>query len=94
MLLSALFCVLKIKQAQDEERRQLIQLRDILKSALQVEQKEVSRFNFERLLFSHLWLGGFGSEERDIQILQLLTVHSRALSASTELSVWFLSLVL
>lgn len=32
---------LKIKQAQDEERRQLVQLRDILKSALQVEQKEV-----------------------------------------------------
>ncbi|ELW72055.1 Arf-GAP with SH3 domain, ANK repeat and PH domain-containing protein 2 [Tupaia chinensis] len=30
-----------IKQAQDEERRQLIQLRDILKSALQVEQKEL-----------------------------------------------------
>ncbi|KAF6102160.1 ArfGAP with SH3 domain, ankyrin repeat and PH domain 2 [Phyllostomus discolor] len=29
-----------IKQAQDEERRQLVQLRDILKSALQVEQKE------------------------------------------------------
>uniref|UniRef100_A0A8C4PH69 ArfGAP with SH3 domain, ankyrin repeat and PH domain 2 n=1 Tax=Equus asinus asinus TaxID=83772 RepID=A0A8C4PH69_EQUAS len=29
-----------IKQAQEEERRQLIQLRDILKSALQVEQKE------------------------------------------------------
>uniref|UniRef100_H0WJ47 ArfGAP with SH3 domain, ankyrin repeat and PH domain 2 n=1 Tax=Otolemur garnettii TaxID=30611 RepID=H0WJ47_OTOGA len=29
--------------AQDEERRQLIQLRDILKSALQVEQKEKSR---------------------------------------------------
>ncbi|XP_058538476.1 arf-GAP with SH3 domain, ANK repeat and PH domain-containing protein 2 isoform X5 [Neofelis nebulosa] len=32
-----------IKQAQDEERRQLIQLRDILKSALQVEQKEANR---------------------------------------------------
>nr|XP_010336259.2 arf-GAP with SH3 domain, ANK repeat and PH domain-containing protein 2 isoform X3 [Saimiri boliviensis boliviensis] len=32
-----------IKQAQDEERRQLIQLRDILKSALQVEQKESRR---------------------------------------------------
>ncbi|XP_072794327.1 arf-GAP with SH3 domain, ANK repeat and PH domain-containing protein 2 isoform X3 [Vicugna pacos] len=32
-----------IKQAQDEERRQLIQLRDILKSALQVEQKEDSQ---------------------------------------------------
>uniref|UniRef100_A0A8D2NGX7 ArfGAP with SH3 domain, ankyrin repeat and PH domain 2 n=1 Tax=Zonotrichia albicollis TaxID=44394 RepID=A0A8D2NGX7_ZONAL len=31
-----------IKQAQDEERRQLTQLRDILKSALQVDQKEVS----------------------------------------------------
>ncbi|XP_035883529.1 arf-GAP with SH3 domain, ANK repeat and PH domain-containing protein 2 isoform X7 [Phyllostomus discolor] len=32
-----------IKQAQDEERRQLVQLRDILKSALQVEQKESRR---------------------------------------------------
>nr|XP_025040731.1 arf-GAP with SH3 domain, ANK repeat and PH domain-containing protein 2 isoform X4 [Pelodiscus sinensis] len=32
-----------IKQAQDEERKQLIQLRDILKSALQVEQKESRR---------------------------------------------------
>ncbi|XP_017272604.1 arf-GAP with SH3 domain, ANK repeat and PH domain-containing protein 2a [Kryptolebias marmoratus] len=29
-----------IKQAQDEERKQLTQLRDVLKSALQVEQKE------------------------------------------------------
>ncbi|EGW09778.1 Arf-GAP with SH3 domain, ANK repeat and PH domain-containing protein 2 [Cricetulus griseus] len=36
-------CSSKIKQAQDEERRQLIQLRDILKSALQVEQKEDSQ---------------------------------------------------
>ncbi|XP_039387940.1 arf-GAP with SH3 domain, ANK repeat and PH domain-containing protein 2 isoform X5 [Mauremys reevesii] len=32
-----------IKQAQDEERKQLIHLRDILKSALQVEQKEANR---------------------------------------------------
>ncbi|KAM6323483.1 arf-GAP with SH3 domain, ANK repeat and PH domain-containing protein 2 [Aegotheles albertisi] len=32
-----------IKQAQDEERRQLSQLRDILKSALQVDQKEESQ---------------------------------------------------
>nr|XP_032651080.1 arf-GAP with SH3 domain, ANK repeat and PH domain-containing protein 2 isoform X3 [Chelonoidis abingdonii] len=32
-----------IKQAQDEERKQLIHLRDILKSALQVEQKESRR---------------------------------------------------
>ncbi|XP_061207745.1 arf-GAP with SH3 domain, ANK repeat and PH domain-containing protein 2 isoform X3 [Neopsephotus bourkii] len=32
-----------IKQAQDEERRQLTQLRDILKSALQVDQKEESQ---------------------------------------------------
>uniref|UniRef100_A0A8C8SDV5 ArfGAP with SH3 domain, ankyrin repeat and PH domain 2 n=1 Tax=Pelusios castaneus TaxID=367368 RepID=A0A8C8SDV5_9SAUR len=32
-----------IKQVQDEERKQLIQLRDILKSALQVEQKEDSQ---------------------------------------------------
>lgn len=36
------FSSFKIKQAQDEERRQLTQLRDILKSALQVDQKEVS----------------------------------------------------
>ncbi|XP_045570571.1 arf-GAP with SH3 domain, ANK repeat and PH domain-containing protein 2 isoform X8 [Salmo salar] len=32
-----------IKQAQDEERKQLTQLRDVLKSALQVEQKETNR---------------------------------------------------
>ncbi|XP_068011442.1 arf-GAP with SH3 domain, ANK repeat and PH domain-containing protein 2 isoform X3 [Melanerpes formicivorus] len=32
-----------IKQAQDEERRQLTQLRDILKAALQVDQKEDSQ---------------------------------------------------
>lgn len=37
----------KIKQAQDEERRQLVQLRDILKSALQVEQKEVRALTLE-----------------------------------------------
>lgn len=35
---------LQIKQAQDEERKQLIQLRDILKTALQVDQKEVSMY--------------------------------------------------
>uniref|UniRef100_A0A3P9A106 ArfGAP with SH3 domain, ankyrin repeat and PH domain 2a n=1 Tax=Esox lucius TaxID=8010 RepID=A0A3P9A106_ESOLU len=32
-----------IKQAQDEERKQLTQLRDVLKSALQVDQKEDSQ---------------------------------------------------
>ncbi|KAE8289955.1 Arf-GAP with SH3 domain [Larimichthys crocea] len=32
-----------IKQVQDEERKQLTQLRDVLKSALQVEQKEESQ---------------------------------------------------
>lgn len=32
----------QIKQVQDEERKQLAQLRDVLKSALQVEQKEVT----------------------------------------------------
>uniref|UniRef100_A0A665V7A2 ArfGAP with SH3 domain, ankyrin repeat and PH domain 2a n=1 Tax=Echeneis naucrates TaxID=173247 RepID=A0A665V7A2_ECHNA len=34
-----------IKQVQDEERKQLTQLRDVLKSALQVEQKEVTDTN-------------------------------------------------
>lgn len=38
-----LFSVLQIKQVQDEERRQLTQLRDVLKTALQVEQKEVTQ---------------------------------------------------
>lgn len=33
----------QIKQVQDEERKQLTQLRDVLKSALQVEQKEVKQ---------------------------------------------------
>lgn len=42
MLFLTCFSSFKIKQAQDEERRQLTQLRDILKSALQVDQKEVS----------------------------------------------------
>lgn len=66
--LSLLFS-LKIKQAQDEERRQLIQLRDILKSALQVEQKEVRGFNFEVGLFYFiLCLGGFGTEEGEIHV--------------------------
>lgn len=32
----------QIKQVQDEERKQLTQLRDVLKSSLQVEQKEVT----------------------------------------------------
>lgn len=35
--------VLQIKQVQDEERKQLTQLRDVLKTALQVEQKEVTQ---------------------------------------------------
>uniref|UniRef100_A0A8B9LS83 ArfGAP with SH3 domain, ankyrin repeat and PH domain 2a n=1 Tax=Astyanax mexicanus TaxID=7994 RepID=A0A8B9LS83_ASTMX len=41
-LLQNLIKYFHIKQAQDEERRQLTQLRDVLKTALQVEQKEVS----------------------------------------------------
>ncbi|KAK7807046.1 hypothetical protein U0070_011408 [Myodes glareolus] len=43
-----------IKQAQDEERRQLIQLRDILKSALQVEQKESMVFLKKIVGFGHI----------------------------------------
>lgn len=40
---SSLFSpVRQIKQVQDEERKQLTQLRDVLKTALQVEQKEVT----------------------------------------------------
>uniref|UniRef100_A0A669EXQ5 ArfGAP with SH3 domain, ankyrin repeat and PH domain 2a n=1 Tax=Oreochromis niloticus TaxID=8128 RepID=A0A669EXQ5_ORENI len=40
-----------IKQVQDEERKQLAQLRDVLKSALQVEQAQICLLNFS---FSHL----------------------------------------
>uniref|UniRef100_A0A8B9RNK0 ArfGAP with SH3 domain, ankyrin repeat and PH domain 2a n=1 Tax=Astyanax mexicanus TaxID=7994 RepID=A0A8B9RNK0_ASTMX len=42
-LLQNLIKYFHIKQAQDEERRQLTQLRDVLKTALQVEQKEDSQ---------------------------------------------------
>lgn len=38
----SIFPLRQIKQVQDEERKQLTQLRDVLKSALQVEQKEVT----------------------------------------------------
>uniref|UniRef100_A0A667Y791 ArfGAP with SH3 domain, ankyrin repeat and PH domain 2a n=1 Tax=Myripristis murdjan TaxID=586833 RepID=A0A667Y791_9TELE len=39
-----------IKQVQDEERKQLSQLRDVLKSALQVEQKEAFGFYISSVL--------------------------------------------
>lgn len=39
----------QIKQVQDEERKQLTQLRDVLKSALQVEQKEVTHTQFLKI---------------------------------------------
>lgn len=35
---------LQIKQTQDEEKKQLTALRDLIKSSLQLDQKEVSRF--------------------------------------------------
>ena len=41
-LCSVLFCV-QIKQTQDEEKKQLTALRDLIKSSLQLDQKEVSR---------------------------------------------------
>lgn len=38
-----LLCGVQIKQSQDGERKQLIQLRDILKASLQSEQREVRK---------------------------------------------------
>ena len=38
-----LLCGVQIKQTQDGERKQLTQLRDVLKVSLQSEQKEVRR---------------------------------------------------
>lgn len=46
---SRIFPLRQIKQVQDEERKQLTQLRDVLKSALQVEQKEVTHKHTEVL---------------------------------------------
>uniref|UniRef100_A0A4W6FGE5 ArfGAP with SH3 domain, ankyrin repeat and PH domain 2a n=1 Tax=Lates calcarifer TaxID=8187 RepID=A0A4W6FGE5_LATCA len=51
-----------IKQVQDEERKQLTQLRDVLKSALQVEQKEVTRTQ----IYAH-------AELKDSQVRQSTT---------------------
>lgn len=59
----------KIKQAQDEERRQLVQLRDILKSALQVEQKEVRGFDFEGWLFVSSVSEALGLRQAKSQVL-------------------------
>lgn len=44
LFLLLFMCELQNKQTQDAERKQLMQLRDILKSALQSECKEVSHF--------------------------------------------------
>lgn len=35
---------LQIKQTQDEEKKQLTALRDLIKSSLQLDQKEVGKF--------------------------------------------------
>ncbi|RXN19101.1 arf-GAP with SH3 ANK repeat and PH domain-containing 2-like isoform X1 [Labeo rohita] len=45
-----------IKQVQDEERRQLTQLRDVLKTALQVEQKEATEGVAEEKVHGEEWL--------------------------------------
>lgn len=37
------FCSAQIKQTQDEEKKQLTALRDLIKSSLQLDQKEVGR---------------------------------------------------
>lgn len=44
------FCGLQIKQMQDGERKQLTQLRDVLKASLQSEQREVSASQRRRSL--------------------------------------------
>uniref|UniRef100_A0A673L369 Arf-GAP with SH3 domain, ANK repeat and PH domain-containing protein 2-like n=1 Tax=Sinocyclocheilus rhinocerous TaxID=307959 RepID=A0A673L369_9TELE len=57
-----------IKQVQDEERRQLTQLRDVLKTALQVEQKE-------NALFSSLMLPSFGNEDSQVRQSATYSLH-------------------
>lgn len=46
------FCGGQIKQTQDGERKQLTQLRDVLKASLQSEQKEVRGRSLRELYFS------------------------------------------
>lgn len=53
-LTSVFLSVGQIKQAQDEERKQLTQLRDVLKTALQVEQKEVRRITSSQATTTNL----------------------------------------
>uniref|UniRef100_A0A8C1XPV8 ArfGAP with SH3 domain, ankyrin repeat and PH domain 2a n=1 Tax=Cyprinus carpio TaxID=7962 RepID=A0A8C1XPV8_CYPCA len=62
-----LLCV-QIKQVQDEERRQLSQLRDVLKTTLQVEQKE-------NALFSSLMLPSFGNEDSQVRQSATYSLH-------------------
>uniref|UniRef100_A0A8C2HPF2 ArfGAP with SH3 domain, ankyrin repeat and PH domain 2a n=1 Tax=Cyprinus carpio TaxID=7962 RepID=A0A8C2HPF2_CYPCA len=57
-----------IKQVQDEERRQLSQLRDVLKTTLQVEQKE-------NALFSSLMLPSFGNEDSQVRQSATYSLH-------------------
>lgn len=60
-----------------------------MKSALQVEQKEVSRFNGEVGL-SDASSRGFGTEEGDIPAHQVLPVPSGAFLSCTEMFRLFL----
>lgn len=65
------FPLRQIKQVQDEERKQLTQLRDVLKSALQVEQKEVTHTHTHSLLkvFSYFLISNNVSRILNLLIL-------------------------
>lgn len=43
LVMMASLCPAQIKQTQDEEKKQLTALRDLIKSSLQLDQKEVGR---------------------------------------------------
>lgn len=60
LVMMASLCPAQIKQTQDEEKKQLTALRDLIKSSLQLDQKEVGRsqtgtgedqFNLQHLFF-------------------------------------------
>lgn len=72
---SLLFSLRQIKQVQDEERKQLTQLRDVLKTALQVEQKEVTtHMNTHWSTEGRLW--PFNVKEHVMQISHFNLLNS------------------
>uniref|UniRef100_A0A8C4WPX5 ArfGAP with SH3 domain, ankyrin repeat and PH domain 1 n=1 Tax=Gopherus evgoodei TaxID=1825980 RepID=A0A8C4WPX5_9SAUR len=60
-----------IKQTQDEEKKQLTALRDLIKSSLQLDQKEVGNFTYSRSSSSHILITDSQSRQGGYSMHQL-----------------------